>query len=118
MITCVIAKNKDPLSVVKQGLENAKLNNYDVVIIDTAGRLHIDNELMNEVKNISSLSNPHEILYVADSMTVKDAVNSAMEFNKLLSRAIAFYGESENKKIESSHSKVQQHKINIKDYLR
>ena len=77
-------KNKDPLSVVEQGLKNAKLNNYDVVIIDTAGRLHIDNELMYEVKNISSLSNPHEILYVADSMTGQDAVNSATEFNKLL----------------------------------
>ena len=72
---------KEVLLVVKNGLKKANNNNNDVIIIDTAGRLHIDNELMEELKQVISLSNPDEILYVADGMTGQDAVNSSKAFN-------------------------------------
>tara|TARA_B100000614_G_scaffold122492_1_gene109718 strand:+ start:5785 stop:7104 length:1320 start_codon:yes stop_codon:yes gene_type:complete len=75
---------KNPLSVVEDGLNHSKTNGNDVVIIDTAGRLHVDEKLMIEVKQISNISNPDETYYVADSMTGQDAVNSATEFNKIL----------------------------------
>ena len=73
---------KDVLTVVKNGLKNATDNNNDVIIVDTAGRLHIDDELMGELKNVISLTNPDEILYVADGMTGQDAVNSSKAFNE------------------------------------
>jgi len=73
---------KDVLKVVKNGLRNAEENKNDVIIIDTAGRLHVDEELMDELKNVISLSNPNEILYVADGMTGQDAVNSSKAFNE------------------------------------
>jgi signal recognition particle subunit SRP54 len=73
---------KDVLTVVKNGLLKAGQNNNDVIIIDTAGRLHIDSDLMDELKQIISLSNPTEILYVADGMTGQDAVNSSKAFNE------------------------------------
>ena len=76
--------DKNPLSVVEDGLNHSKTNGNDVVIIDTAGRLHVDEKLMIEVKQISNISNPDETYYVADSMTGQDAVNSATEFNKIL----------------------------------
>jgi signal recognition particle subunit SRP54 len=72
---------KDVLQVVKNGLKEAKDNQNDVIIIDTAGRLHIDLELMEELKNVILLSTPDEILYVADGMTGQDAVNSSKSFN-------------------------------------
>jgi len=72
---------KDVLQVVKNGLKKAKDNQNDVIIIDTAGRLHIDAELMEELKKVISLSTPDEILYVADGMTGQDAVNSSKAFN-------------------------------------
>jgi len=73
---------KDVLKVVKNGLRNAEENKNDVIIVDTAGRLHIDKELMDELKDVISLSNPNEILYVADGMTGQDAVNSSKAFNE------------------------------------
>jgi len=73
-----------PEEVVKKGIDFSKSNQFDVVIIDTAGRLHVDQELMKEVKKISSISKPKEIFYVADSMMGQDAVNSATEFNSYL----------------------------------
>ncbi|MAJ43255.1 MAG: signal recognition particle protein [Candidatus Marinimicrobia bacterium] len=74
-------KTEEVLTVVDNGLKYAKDNNNDVIIVDTAGRLHVDNELMKELKKIISLTNPSEILYVADGMTGQDAVNSSKAFN-------------------------------------
>jgi len=72
---------KDPVKVVKSGLLQAKKINKDVVIIDTAGRLHIDQDMMGELKSIIDVSNPTEILFVADGMSGQDAVNSSKIFN-------------------------------------
>ena len=73
-----------PEEVVKKGIDFSKSEKFDVIIIDTAGRLHVDQELMEEVKKISVISNPKETFYVVDSMTGQDAINSATEFNSYL----------------------------------
>ncbi len=70
-----------PVNIAKAAMENAKENNYNIVIIDTAGRLHIDEELMGELKDIKAEIKPSEILLVVDSMTGQDAVNVAETFN-------------------------------------
>ena len=72
----------DAIKVVKNALEFAKENHSDTVIIDTAGRLHIDEDMMKEVSNIKELVKPTETLFVVDSMTGQDAVNSAKAFNE------------------------------------
>ncbi|HAZ36620.1 MAG TPA: signal recognition particle protein [Clostridiaceae bacterium] len=74
----------NPVDIAKAGIENAAKKGNDYIIIDTAGRLHIDEELMNELKNIKESINPNEILLVVDSMTGQDAVNVAEKFNELL----------------------------------
>ena len=74
----------DPVEIARQGVEHAKANNMDVVIVDTAGRLHVDEVLMNELKNIKSTVKPQEILLVVDAMTGQDAVNVAESFNEAL----------------------------------
>ena len=74
----------NPLAVVRSVRETALAQLRDVVIVDTAGRLHIDNELMNELNNIKALVKPHEIMLVVDAMTGQDAVNTAKEFNDRL----------------------------------
>ena len=71
----------DAVKIAKDGLSHAIKNANDILIIDTAGRLHIDEELMNELKQISSEVNPNEILLVVDAMTGQDAVNVAEAFN-------------------------------------
>lgn len=76
--------NTDPVNIAKGALDYAKSNNIDVLIIDTAGRLHIDNELMDELLNIKHTVNPDEILLVVDAMTGQDAVNVATAFNEKL----------------------------------
>jgi signal recognition particle subunit SRP54 len=76
--------NKNPVQIVKNSIREAKLKNHDVVIIDTAGRLAVDEEMMNEIAAIKDAVNPHEILFVVDSMTGQDAVNTAKEFNDRL----------------------------------
>jgi len=76
--------NSDPVTVAKNSIDFAKKNNCDVVILDTAGRLHIDEEMMNEVANVAKAVNPHQIYLVCDAMTGQDAVNSAREFNSRL----------------------------------
>ncbi len=75
---------QDAIKAVKEGLKFAKENRLDTIIIDTAGRLHIDKEMMNEVTSIKELANPDETLFVVDSMTGQDAVNSAKIFNDSL----------------------------------
>ena len=74
----------DPIDVVDNALAYAERNGYDTVIIDTAGRLHIDDEMMDEVEDIRDLAQPHEILFVADAMTGQDAVQVAKAFNDKL----------------------------------
>ncbi|WP_291965719.1 signal recognition particle protein [Caloramator sp.] len=74
----------NPVDIAKAGIENAKKLERDYVIIDTAGRLHIDEELMQELKNIKSEVKPNEILLVVDAMTGQDAVNVAEHFNSNL----------------------------------
>ena len=75
---------ESPVNIAKAGYNHALKNNHDLVIIDTAGRLHIDETLMDELKNIKSEIKPHEILLVVDSMTGQDAVNVAQSFNDAL----------------------------------
>ena len=76
--------SKDVVHIAKQALSVAMSKLNDVVILDTAGRLHIDEELMNELKNLKAGVKPHEILLVVDSMTGQDAVNVADSFNQAL----------------------------------
>jgi signal recognition particle subunit SRP54 len=73
-----------PVAICKQALDEAKKRFCDLLLIDTAGRLHIDEELMQELKLIKSAVNPHQILFVADAMTGQDAVNQAMGFDQQL----------------------------------
>ncbi len=73
-----------PVEIAKAGIEFAKKNGNDMVFIDTAGRLHIDEELMGELVKIKDATNPEEILLVVDAMTGQDAVNVAKTFNELL----------------------------------
>lgn len=75
---------KDPVEICVQAVEEARRNGYEVLIIDTAGRLHIDNLLMEELKKIKDKTNPAEIIYVADAMTGQDAVNVGSKFNELI----------------------------------
>ncbi len=76
--------NKEPVKIVKEAIKYAKLHGYDAVVIDTAGRLAIDEQMMKEIEAIKSAVNPHEILFVVDAMTGQDAVNTAKEFNDRL----------------------------------
>lgn len=77
-------ENKDAVSIAQNAVAFAKENGHNVVIIDTAGRLAIDEQMMTEVANVKSAVNPHEILFVVDSMTGQDAVNTAKAFNERL----------------------------------
>lgn len=79
-----LGDQQSPVEIAKQGLQHAKENNHDYVIIDTAGRLHIDEELMEELKQIHSEVKPDEVLLVVDAMTGQDAVNVAESFNQQL----------------------------------
>ncbi len=75
---------QNPVKIAKEAIKHAKDYGNDIVILDTAGRLHIDEELMNELKELKAEVNPNEILLVIDSMTGQDAVNVAKSFNELL----------------------------------
>ncbi len=75
---------KDAVRVARNGVKHAKKNGYDVVILDTAGRLHVDAEMMDEIANVAKAVTPHQIYLVCDAMTGQDAVNSAKEFNDRL----------------------------------
>lgn len=76
--------NKDPVKLSKDGIKEAKKTGNDLVIIDTAGRLAIDEQMMDEIASIKKNVNPTEILFVVDAMTGQDAVNTAKEFNERL----------------------------------
>lgn len=75
---------KDPVEIAKNAKDYARINNYDTVILDTAGRLQIDTDLMDELKKIKEVSKPDEILLVVDSMTGQEAVNVAKTFDEYL----------------------------------
>ncbi len=75
---------ENPVRIARESIKYAKDNGYDVVLLDTAGRLHIDEALMNELKEIEAEVHPNEILLVVDSMTGQDAVNVAKSFNEAL----------------------------------
>ncbi len=77
-------ENKNPVKIAKAAIKKAKQEGNNLVIIDTAGRLAIDEEMMNEIASIKKAVDPHEILFVVDAMTGQDAVNTAKEFNDRL----------------------------------
>jgi len=76
--------SKNSVKVAKNAVKHAQKHGYDVVVLDTAGRLHIDEDMMSELANVTKAINPHQIYLVCDAMTGQDAVNSAKEFNERL----------------------------------
>ena len=74
----------DPVAICQSAVEEAGASNTEVVILDTAGRLHVDGEMMSEVQEIAEAVSPHEILFIVDGMTGQDAVNSAVAFSAAL----------------------------------
>lgn len=77
-------ENKNPVQIAIDGIEQAKQNGQNIVIVDTAGRLAVDEQMMTEIAAIKDAINPNEILFVVDAMTGQDAVNTAKEFNNRL----------------------------------
>ncbi|MGA9238217.1 signal recognition particle protein [Robiginitalea sp.] len=77
-------ENSDPVALAEAGIAHAKANGQNVVIIDTAGRLAVDEAMMTEISNIRNAVNPQEVLFVVDAMTGQDAVNTAKAFNEVL----------------------------------
>ncbi|MEC7863667.1 MAG: signal recognition particle protein [Bacteroidota bacterium] len=77
-------ESKNPVEIAKNSIKHAKTNGHNVVIIDTAGRLAVDDQMMTEIANVKNATNPNEILFVVDSMTGQDAVNTAKAFNDKL----------------------------------
>lgn len=77
-------ESKNPVEIALHGIHEAKAKGYDLVIVDTAGRLAVDEQMMQEIQNIKEAINPDEVLFVVDSMTGQDAVNTAKEFNERL----------------------------------
>ncbi len=80
----VWTEERDPVDICVNGIDDAKRQKHDVVILDTAGRLHVDSEMMEEIVDIAEETKPTEILFVADGMTGQDAVNSANAFSDAL----------------------------------
>ena len=87
--------NKNVVEIAQNAIREAKQKNYNVVIIDTAGRLAVDEEMMNEIATLKQAVQPDETLFVVDSMTGQDAVNTAKEFNDRLDFDIKFVGTGE-----------------------
>ncbi|WWP00208.1 MAG: signal recognition particle protein [Candidatus Dasytiphilus stammeri] len=86
-IDCYVSEKhlKNPLDIVNMALKQAHQKFYDVLLVDTAGRLHVDIKMMDEIKQIHRITNPIETIYVVDAMTGQDAINSAQAFNEMLS---------------------------------
>ncbi|MBA14931.1 MAG: signal recognition particle protein [Sphingomonas sp.] len=80
--TLPIVKGQQPVEIARRALQSAKLQGFDVVMLDTAGRLHVDQALMEEMKAVADISKPQEILLVVDSLTGQDAVNVAQNFSE------------------------------------
>jgi signal recognition particle subunit SRP54 len=79
--TLPIVTGQPPVEIARRAMQAAKLQGYDVLLLDTAGRLHVDGQLMDEMKAIASVSQPHEVLLVVDALTGQDAVNVARNFS-------------------------------------
>ena len=77
-------ESKNPVEIAQHAIHEAKAKGYDLVIVDTAGRLAVDEQMMQEIQNIKDAIKPDEVLFVVDSMTGQDAVNTAKEFNERL----------------------------------
>ena len=77
-------RKQNPVKIAEQALQTARKHNADVLLVDTAGRLHIDEQMMDEIKAIHQAISPHETLFVVDSMTGQDAANTAKAFNEAL----------------------------------
>jgi signal recognition particle subunit SRP54 len=77
-------ENKNPVSIASNAIKHAKQNGHNIIIVDTAGRLAVDTEMMDEIANIHQTIQPQETLFVVDSMTGQDAVNTAKAFNDIL----------------------------------
>lgn len=77
-------ESKNPVEIAQNAIKHAKSHNYDMVIVDTAGRLAVDEQMMDEIEAIKKAINPQETLFVVDAMTGQDAVNTAKEFNQRL----------------------------------
>ena len=77
-------ESKNPVEIAQNAIKHAKAHNYDMVIVDTAGRLAVDEQMMDEIETIKKAINPQETLFVVDAMTGQDAVNTAKEFNQRL----------------------------------
>jgi signal recognition particle subunit SRP54 len=82
--TVNIVPGEPPLAIARRAVQTARLGAYDVVLLDTAGRLHIDDELMRELERIQGAVDPHQIVLVVDAMTGQDAVNAASGFRERL----------------------------------
>ena len=82
--TLPIIQGQAPQDITKRAMSAGKLGGYDVIILDTAGRLSIDEQLMSEVSQVKKVANPQEVLLVADAMTGQDSVNTAKNFNERL----------------------------------
>ncbi|MGF7160699.1 signal recognition particle subunit SRP54 [Rhodoligotrophos appendicifer] len=80
--TLPIVAGQDPVTITRRAMDAARLGGYDVVILDTAGRLHVDDDLMRESEQVRDLAKPHETLLVVDALTGQDAVNVARAFNE------------------------------------
>ncbi len=80
--TLPIVEGQSPTQIAERAITAAKLGGFDVVMLDTAGRTHVDEPLMVEMDEIRKVTNPHEILLVADSLTGQDAVNVAKSFDQ------------------------------------
>lgn len=76
--------DQDPVAIAQAAIQHAKIQHYDVLLVDTAGRLHVDNDMMGEIKRLHSAINPVETLFVVDAMTGQDAANTARAFNEVL----------------------------------
>ena len=81
---CPSSPDEKPENIVERALDEARRRHMDVLIVDTAGRLHIDNDMMDEAVRVHAAAEPHETLFVVDSMAGQDAVNSARAFNEVL----------------------------------
>src|SRR4051794_6366761 len=80
--TLPIVEGQSPVQIANRAIQAAKLSGYDVVLLDTAGRITLDDEMMSEAAEIKRAANPHEVLLVADSLTGQDAVNLARSFDQ------------------------------------
>src|SRR3546814_2509100 len=80
--TLPIVQGQQPVEIARRAMQAAKLQGYDVLMLDTAGRLHVDQALMDEMKAVADVASPQEILLVVDSLTGQDAVNVAKSFTE------------------------------------